>query len=192
MVYIGNIITDNKIDNIILYNIVKKPEDIIKGLPTLIIGYKKVKTIYSNFSMLDWKIDDNVYWTYGRRERGERYYDDLERFKDLCFNNMLKSVKYCNFNILTASVKHKKRLFNFLKDNTKKTVYIENDMVYIYNDNKCVIGFSLRDIEYCGGNKKKVLSLLLNNKVISSKEVFNNEFSYSLKNIPYIIPYLYN
>ena len=192
MKYIGNIITDNKIDDVALYNVIKNKEDIIHDIPTLIIGYKKVKTLYDSFSMLDWKIEDNVYWTYGRRERGEKYYDDLDRFKKLCFNNMIKTVDYRLFNVLTENVEHKKLFFSFLKDSSVKTVYIENDMAYIYNGNKHVIGFSLRDVEYGGGNKKKTLSVLLNNNVVSSKDVFTNEFAYSLKNIPYIIPYLYS
>lgn len=192
MKYIGNIITDSKIDDVVLYNVVKSKENIIKDIPTLIIGYKKVKTIYNNFSMLDWKVEDNVYWTYGRRERGERYYDDLEKFKKLCFKNMIKTVKYYLFNVLIEDVERKKKFLSFLKDKNVKTVYIDNDMAYIYNGNKHVIGFSLRDVEYSGGNKKKTLSILLKNKVINSKDVFTNEFAYSFKNIPYIIPYLYS
>ena len=191
MKFIGNIVTDTRIDLPKLYNIVRKKEDIIKDIPTLIIGYKKVNDLYDNFSMLDWEIEYNVYWTYGRRERGERYLDDIERFQQLCFNKMVKSIKYYLFNVLIEGVDKKKRFFEFLKNDTPKTVYINNDMAYIYSENKHVVGISLRDIEYCGGNKKKTLSILLKNKVINSNEVFMNNFLYDLKNIPYIIPYLY-
>lgn len=193
MKYIGNIIIDGKINDVDLYNVVKRKEDIIEDLPTLIIGYNKTKTIYKEFSILDWKIEDNIYWTYGRRERGEKYIERLENFKKMCFQNMIKTVKYYLFNVLIEEEERKKKFFQFLKEDTVKTIYIDDEMVYIYKDNKHVIGISLRDVEYNGGNKKRILSILLNkNKVISSKDVFKSEYAYTLKTIPYVIPYLYS
>lgn len=197
MKYLGNIITDSKIKDVEYYNVVKSKDKIIPDIPTLIVGYTKTKSIYDNkFSMLDWKIEDNVYWTYGRRERGERYIEDIEKFKLLCFNTLIKTVDYRLFNVLTESTEKKKEFFKYIKDKKDKTVYIDNDMVYLYEDNKHVTGFSLRDIDYNGGNRKKVLSILFSdnkNNVLNSKDVlFNNEFSYTLRTKPYIIPYLYS
>ena len=196
MKYLGNFVTDSRINNLEYYNIVKSLEKIIPDIPTLIVGYHKTISVYGeNFSILDWKLDNNLYWTYGRRERGERYLEDIEKFKTICFNDMIKTVDYRLFNVLVEDVNKKKEFFNYIKDKKHKTIYIDNDMVYLYEDNKHVIGFSLRDIDYSGGNKKKILSVLLsdvNNNILSAKEVFNNEFSMALKNKPYIIPYLYS
>ena len=196
MKYLGNIVTDSKLTTFDYYNVVKTKDKIIEDIPTLIVGYEKTKSIYGdNFSVLDWKIEDNVYWTYGRRERGEKYLENIEKFKNLCFNDMVKTVDYRLFNVLVESTERKKEFFNYIRDKKDKTIYISDDMVYLYEDNKHVIGFSLRDVEYGGGNKKKILSILLSddkNNVLNSKDVFNNEFSYTLKNKPYIIPYLYS
>lgn len=196
MKYLGNIVTDSKLTTFDYYNVVKTKDKIIEDIPTLIVGYEKTKSIYGdNFSVLDWKIEDNVYWTYGRRERGEKYLENIEKFKNLCFNDMVKTVDYRLFNVLVESTERKKEFFNYIKDKKNKTIYISDDMVYLYEDNKHVIGFSLRDVEYGGGNKKRILSILLSddkNNILNSKDVFNNEFSYTLKNKPYIIPYLYS
>lgn len=194
MKYLGNIVTDNKITGVDCYNVVKSFDKIIKDIPTLIIGYKKVSSIYSEFSMLDWKIDDNIYWTYGRRERGDKYIEHLEKFKNLCLENITDTVEYRLFNVLVEPIERKKLFFEFMKSSENKTIYFDNDMVYIYSDNKHVYGLSLRDIDYCGGNRNKTLSILLhgNNNVISGKEVYKNEFGFILKDMPYIIPYLYS
>ena len=196
MKYLGNIVTDSRINNLEYYNIVKSLEKIIPDIPTLIVGYHKTISVYGkNFSILDWKLDNNLYWTYGRRERGDRFLEDIEKFKTLCLNYMIKTVDYRLFNVLLESVDRKKEFLSYIKDKKDKIVYIDDDMVYLYEDNKHVIGFSLRDIEYSGGNKKKILSILLSdekNKVLNSKDVFNNEFNITLKNKPYIIPYLYS
>lgn len=194
MKYLGNIITDGKFDDTILYNVVKTKDKIIEGIPTLIIGYSKTKTIYDKFSILDWKIEDNVYWSYGRRERGERYFETIDKFKDLCFKIMLDTVKYNLFNVIIETTENKHKFFDFLKSDVEKTVFINNDMVYIYYNNKHVTGFSLRDIDYIGGNRKKVLSKVLspNNKIINSKDIFNEKFVQRLKNKPYVVPYLYS
>ena len=196
MRYLGNIVTDSRINNLEHYNVVKTIDKVISDIPTLIVGYHKTISIYgNNFSILDWKIGDNIYWTYGRRERGDRFLEDIEKFKTLCLNYMIKTVDYRLFNILLESVDRKKEFLSYIKDKKDKIVYIDDDMVYLYEDNKHVMGFSLRDIEYSGGNKKKILSILLSdekNKVLNSKDVFNNEFNITLKNKPYIIPYLYS
>lgn len=196
MKYLGNIVTDSRINNLEYYNIVKSLEKIIPDIPTLIVGYHKTISVYGeNFSILDWKLGNNLYWTYGRRERGDRFLEDIEKFKTLCLNYMIKTVDYRLFNVLLESVDRKKEFLSYIKDKKDKIVYIDDDMVYLYEDNKHVMGFSLRDIEYSGGNKKKILSILLSdekNKVLNSKDVFNNEFNITLKNKPYIIPYLYS
>ena len=194
MKYLGNIVIDGKFENSKLYNVVKDLDNIIEDIPTLIVGYKKVKSLFDTFSMLDWKISKNVYWTYGRREKGERYVDDIEKFKTICFNYAIDNVKYKLFNVLTETIENKKKFFLFLKNDIKKTVYLENDMIYIYYDNKHVTGFSLSDVEYGGGNKNKTLSIIYsnkNNKILNNNEVLKKEYFTKFRNKPYIIPYLY-
>ena len=45
MKYLGNIVTDGNVENSKLYNVVKDLDNIIEDIPTLIVGYKKVKSL---------------------------------------------------------------------------------------------------------------------------------------------------
>ena len=196
MKYIGNILSNNKIDDDPLYNIVKSKEELIDGIPTLIIGWEKVNQIYSNVKILDWNIEKDVYWTFGKRERRNQMEKDIAKFKKLAMAKLSTSITYTFLNILTANNEIKGRLFSSLISSEEKIVYINNDMLYIYYSNsKKVLGISLRDIEYGKGNIKKLFSILYSNgaiRIIKDKEDVPFELRFSLKNSSYTIPYLYS
>ena len=66
---------------------------------------------------------------------------------------------YRYYNILIADDDEKKHIFSLL-DNEKDALYayLNNDMVYLLdNTDNSVIGFSLRDIDYLGKDRKKVI-----------------------------------
>ena len=194
MRFIGNIVTDSKMEDMVLYNIVKTIDDIDKTIPTLIIGWKKVNEYYPSVKILDWKINNLTYWTFGRREKGERYLSDLERFQDLCINVLYNTIEYEFFNVLIKENEEKKQFFKKLKDKTPKYVYIDNNIVYFYFDGVKVYGISLTDIEYEGGNIKKFLAILYNNesiKIIKTSDV-DFQIRFLLNNRIYLIPYIFS
>ena len=108
--YIGNIVTTSKIEIPEYFNIVKDYNSIIPDIPTLIIGWNKVNTIFSNVKILEWKIDKNTYWTFGRREKGEKYLDDLQKFQQICLKKLFTTIKYSFFNVLLESEEARKQL----------------------------------------------------------------------------------
>ena len=119
----------------VLYNVVKSIDDIDKTVPTLIIGWKKVNEYFPNVKILEWKINKLTYWTFGRREKGERYESDLEKFHQLCINYLYNSIQYEFFNVLIKEKQDKQLFFNMLKDKiAKKVVYVVNNMLYFYNN----------------------------------------------------------
>lgn len=192
---IANILTTSKkvshFNDFECYNIVSKKEDLIDGLPTLIIGWKLVNELYDSFDILSWKITDNVYWTFGKRERAEKYESDIIEFEKMIFNNLSDKVKYIFINIFTDE-ELKKEVFKKIKDkNISKTCYIENDMLFIHFDDDVVYGLSLRDIDYEGKDRKKILSLVYaESTVVKNKEFLPYDVRIRLLNIPYIIPYI--
>lgn len=195
--YLGNILTDAKqIKNAEFLNVVKEKDNCIENIPTLIVGYEKVKSLYSDneFSMLNWKIDDTIYWTFGRRERGERFEKDFNEFKKLVFNTVLKEIKYNYINLLISNREEKNKLFNIIKNNTKKTVYLDKDIVFVCeNNNKTVYGFSLLDIDYEEHSRNNILKLIYNNSNIDIVKLDNSlpfEMWLKLMQVPYIIPYV--
>ena len=68
-------------------------------------------------------------------------------------------------------------------------------MVYLLdNTDNSVIGFSLRDIDYLGKDRKKVISKIYHNKnvhIIEIKDCLTWETKNALRNCSYVIPYLW-
>lgn len=194
MRFLGNILTSGVVKNSEFYNVAKTKDELIDGIPTLIIGWSSAKEMYPNLKILDWKVDDLTYWTFGKRERRDRMEEDLEKFKKETMNHVIKSIKYKFVNLLTVSDNKKKRLFELIKDSSKKIVFVNNDMMYIYHDGfDYVIGFSLRDIQYECGTVKKIFNIIENSENIElakDKEIITYAMRRSLKDKLYLIPYL--
>lgn len=156
MRFIANILTDKKFINSELYNVVDNKDKLIDGIPTLVIGWGFTKKMYPNASILNWSIDNNIYWTYGKREKRSRYEENIEKFRQFAISNFIKSVKYKFYNLLIINNDEKDYIVSLLSKSDGSIVYINYNMVYILDNNKgLVIGFSLRDIDYIGKDRKK-------------------------------------
>lgn len=195
MRFIANILTNKKFVNSELYNIVNEKDKLIDGIPTLVIGWGFTKKMYPNANILNWSIDNNIYWTYGKREKRSRYEENIEKFRQFAISNFIKSVKYKFYNLLIINNDEKEYIISLLLKNDGSIVYINYNMVYILDNNKdLVIGFSLRDIDYIGKDRKKILSLIFSNKkniIVDIKETLSWETKNLLNNCGYVIPYLY-
>jgi len=189
---IANILTDGLFENDGLYNVVKEPSGLIRGIPTLVIGWEKTRVLYPEASIIEWKIDDDTYWTWGNRERREVQERDLVRFRKIAFGRMISSLKYVFLNVFTATDTTIGSFMKSLSDKRKKTIYIFNNMVYIYYEgNPNIIGVSLYDVEYAGMDIKKFFRFMYsgpNNMFI--KEEIPYKLRNELKNRVYVIPYI--
>jgi hypothetical protein len=196
MKYIANILTDKKFTDSELYNVVNSKDKLIGDIPTLIIGWGYTKKMYPEANILDWKINDNIFWTYGKREKRNKYEENIDKFKKLSINKFIKSVKYQYYNLLTISEEEKRYIISLLCRDCKTHIYINCDMVYIFDDeNNIVIGFSLRDIDYINNSRKKMFNIILrnkNNNVIDIKDTLSYDMKISLNECKYVIPYLYS
>lgn len=152
--------------------------------------------MYPEANILDWKINDNIFWTYGKREKRNKYEENVEKFKKASINKFIKSVKYQYYNLLTISEEEKKYIISLLCRDCKTYIYINCDMVYIFDDeNNIVIGFSLRDIDYINSSRKKMFNIILrnkNNNIIDIKDTLSYDMKISLNECKYVIPYLYS
>lgn len=192
MKFIANILTDKPFVNTELYNVVNDKDKLIDGIPTLVIGWEYTKKMYENANILNWEIDRNTYWTYGKREKRNRYEENLEKFRELALYRFIKSVKYSYFNILISSNEEKEYVWSLI-DTNGTYVYLNNDMVYAFDEQKNkVIGFSLRDIDYLKKDRKKVLSKIYSNtNLIEVKDNLSWETKNALRNCSYVIPFLW-
>lgn len=195
MRYIANILTDKNFKEKGLYNIVSSKKELIDGIPTLVIGWEFTKKMYNNANILDWEISRDVYWTYGNREKRNRYDENINKFKDLALLRFIKSVKYEYKNILLLTDEEKNEIIEIISGDGVN-VYIHNDMLYVLKDNKNVIGLSLRDIDYIGKDRKKILSKVFRNEKNHIISLTDSELSYDIKNTlykySYVVPYLFD
>jgi hypothetical protein len=194
MKFLANILTEKNFPSEGIYNVVNSKNNLIEGIPTLVIGWGFTKLNYPNANILDWEIDKMTYWTFGMREKRQRYEADIKKFKENIFNKLFKMVRYEYINLLIKD-NCIDSLLTILKYTDNLNVYINNDMLYIMCKNTNIIyGYSLRDIEYIGGKKKEVFTTIYSNKninLIDSKEDLSLDIKLLLKNNQHIVPYLF-
>lgn len=196
MNYLANIYTKSKIDIEPFFNVVDDENKLIDGIPTLIIGWDSVKSLYGDINILDKKVKDNIYWTFGKRERRNVMEVDVQKFKRKAMSITCNNVKYKFFNILTAKNDKKKSFYLLLKDTRHKTIFSFNNMLYIYIDGTdTVVSISLRDVDYIGGDVKKIFSTLYNNKfvkVANDNDLKDTNAKLFFKDNIYLIPYIFS
>lgn len=163
---IANIYTTSKFESE-LYNITDKKENLIQGVPTLIIGWQNAKKLYPDVDILNWKIDENTYWTFGKRERRNEYEEKLDKFLELSVSMLDKTTVYRFINLLSETNDVKKALLSKISSDSKKAALKYYDMLYITeSDYNVVYGISLRDIDYEGKDRNCVLNLIKGNSNI--------------------------
>lgn len=196
MNYLANIYTKSKLDIEPFFNVVDDENKLIDGIPTLIIGWDSVKSLYGDINILDKKVKDNIYWTFGKRERRNVMEVDVQKFKKKAMSIVSNNVKYKFFNILTAKNDKKKSFYALLKDTRRKTIFSFNNMLYIYVDGTdTVVSISLRDVDYIGGDVKKIFSTLYNNKfvkVANDNDLKDTNAKLFFKDNIYLIPYIFS
>lgn len=196
MNYLANIYTKSKLDIEPFFNVVDDENKLIDGIPTLIIGWDSVKSLYGDINILDKKVKDNIYWTFGKRERRNVMEVDVQKFKRKAMSITCNNVKYKFFNILTAKNDKKKSFYLLLKDTRHKTIFSFNNMLYIYIDGTdTVVSISLRDVDYIGGDVKKIFSTLYNNKfvkVANDNDLKDTNAKLFFKDNIYLIPYIFS
>ena len=190
---IGYIVTKNKLENVLscikVVSSYRSIED--KSKPILIIGLEEAKKHASSFSILEKRLGENLFWTFGKREKRTDYEKDVEKFQEFVLKCALNEIKYFYLNVLTIKYEKIKKLLRIIRNNDLKTFYVDKKMIYMfYND--YILGLSVDIIEYLGVRKRKVLDMLHKNE---NNKVFYNDFqfNYKIKKIietkKYITPY---
>jgi hypothetical protein len=192
--YFGNIISEKNISLDGFKNL-SKIEDIDNDLPTIIIGWGKVKELYGDtVSILHKKINTKVFWTFSEKERKVDFEVDIENFKEYCYNNFGENIPYVYLDILYGKKNINKKIIKKILSLNDSTIYItENEMVYIYSEN-ILFGIDLNIFNYYNNKKEKVLNKIksLKNSVLVDSKIFNKyrDFLYKIKDKKRLIPYI--
>ena len=159
--------------------------------PTLLVGQKLGREHSDNFSLLDRKINDNLYWTFGRTENRYLYEKDIEKFQRKVITDIKERVRYYYVNPFKLPYSKAKKIVNLLFSPDKKYIYISRKMLYVlYGED--VIGISLLMLEYIGINVKKLLSRLYSNKdnsICTSTGKCELDVRSELPDCDYVVPY---
>jgi hypothetical protein len=163
---IANIVTNNKINVSEDFNVVKSMDEIIHGLPTLIVSFTYVNKHYPDFDVMEMHIKDNLYWTCTPTEGRDKFREDVFHFVYMVYKNLFEKVSY----IFVDPIQYKPRaLVKILKkihSLENKITYINGKMIYIYSDN-FIFGIDLKLLDYIGMDVEKIKT-----KIISLSSVF--------------------
>lgn len=171
---LANIVSNNKEDVSEEFNVVTSLDEIIQGLPTLIVGWDYVKANYPEYNMLERKLGDNLFWTFKKNEYREQHDEDIYNFSANTYKNLVKDIKYYFFDFISLNNVNIKKILKKLY-NSELTSYHHQqpskniDMVYIYSE-KIIYGIDLNQLEYMGFTKEKIL-----NKIIINSSAFLDE-----------------
>lgn len=192
--FVGNIVSKSNLNIDKYFNVVESLNDIIQGLPTLVIGWDIVKTIEPNADFIDKKLSKDIFWTFRKSERRDIFEEDLYNFIQYTYNLLVKDIKYQFVDFIELDKNETKDVFNQIK-NKKSISYFYNNMVYIHNE-KTIYGIDLKLVKYLDFdvnrtiNKIKTYSTVFlsdSDIIIEYKDIIDmldNEVKY--------IPYLYS
>ena len=166
---IGNIIVsspNSKVDD--CYNKFLSLANIDNNLPTMIIGLKNAKQNIENFSIFKQEYRNNMlWWTFSKTEKRSDYDKDMQKFYEVCINNIINNIKYHNININELTYSKIKKLIEYIINNYKKIYYIDNNkFIFIYDieKTKSIYGISLNTCAFYGISKEKILKMIANNQ----------------------------
>jgi hypothetical protein len=193
--FVANIVTKNNLNIDKYFNVVESIDDIIKELPTLVIGWDIVKTINPNADFIDKKLSKNIFWTFKKTERRDIFEEDLYDFIYYSYNLLVNNIEYKFVDTIQMTDNELKHVFKTIKEYKKSIAYKYGEMLYVYTQNN-IYGIDLNLLKYMGLDYNKTINkiksdslVFLDNEeiLIEYKDIIdmlNNEVKY--------VPYLYS
>lgn len=192
---IGNIVSVEKIDVSVDFNVVQSLDEIIQGLPTLIVGWSYVKKNYPDYDIIDRKLGDNLYWTFRKTEKRELHEEDIYNFKQMTYGYLIKDIDYVFIDPIQQNRKLIKKILKKIYSLEKKISYQHDNMIYLYGEN-IVFGIDLTLLEFIGLDPSKITQMISRNTHVSlTKEPIFIEYRKRIENLDNqvkYIPFLYS
>jgi hypothetical protein len=182
MGYIANIVTKSKLNVGSFFNVTSNFKSIDDSKPTLIIGWSEVKELFPEQDILNSYINENISWTFSKREKRYKYEKDLEEFINKSVRNLNNIVNYRFFNFILASSEKRESFLNYVQ-NGNCSIYYNSRFLYVFSSNdNMTFGISLNDLRYVGLDVKNFIKTLNsnNNNLIIDNLSFIEDDSLSL------------
>lgn len=149
---IGNVVCKRHINIDKNFNLIKSTNEIIEGLPTLIVGLDNAKSFTDKISYLDRKINTNTFWTFTRLEKRDLFEEDLFYFIKFSYDELLKSANFKFIDLILSDSDEINKVFNEIKTSDNVITFSYENMVYTHINNM-IYGFDLRQVDYIGKSK---------------------------------------
>lgn len=194
--YIANVITNGSAIGVTeMAERISNFENADMSKPTLIIGKKNAESIFGkeNIKVLNRNIKDNIVWTYAKNERRDDYLEGIKNFNSFVFGALKQKVKYKYFDVFHTNYSTVRDFILYMGNKQRKVAYLKKEHIYFYTKNS-VYGLDLRECEYLGIKKEKIVNIIKNAKNISFvSDLKENslELDEYLSSNAYLIPYIY-
>lgn len=194
--YIANVITNGSATGVTeMAERISNFENADMSKPTLIIGKKNAESIFGkeNIKVLNRNIKDNIVWTYAKNERRDDYLEGIKNFNSFVFSALKQKVKYKYFDVFHTNYSTVRDFILYMGNKQRKVAYLKKEHIYFYTKNS-VYGLDLRECEYLGIKKEKIVNIIKNAKNISFvSDLKENslELDEYLSSNAYLIPYIY-
>nr|DAG50388.1 MAG TPA: hypothetical protein [Bacteriophage sp.] len=194
--YIANVITNGSATGVTeMAERISNFENADMSKPTLIIGKKNAESIFGkeNIKVLNRNIKDNVIWTYAKNERRDDYLEGIKNFNSFVFDALKQKVKYKYFDVFHTNYSTVRDFILYMGNKQRKVAYLKKEHIYFYTKNS-VYGLDLRECEYLGIKKEKIINIIKNAKnisFVSNLEENSLELDEYLSSNAYLIPYIY-
>jgi len=158
MKIIGNIVTKNFFNINPRFNMVESYDDIIQGLPTLVIGFKDVKNLFPTFNILKHNITDKLYWTFDKNEKKDKFNQIVVEFVNICFLQFVNDINFIYIDPIHYSKKKLDKISKKLSELKNPKGIIKDDrVIYIYGD-KIIFSFDLDICEFAGISRDSIIN----------------------------------
>ena len=186
---IGNIVSTSNVSVSEDFNVVQSLDEIIQGLPTLIVGWDYVKKNYPDYDVTDRKLADNLYWTVKKTEKRDIYEEDLFYFIQNTYNGLVKDIDYYFLDPFSFNRKQLVRLLKKL--NTCKSIsYHHDNMVYIYVEDY-ILGIDISLMEFIGFKYDKIIDKIKQkSSIFLTKDMIFIEYKHRIENFENQVKYL--
>lgn len=146
------------------------------NIPTIIIGWNKVKELFPNQKITNKVITDNICWTFSEKEKRNDNTSDLNKFKKDCIKTFGSKYKYFFLNPFEIKFSNIKKIINKINQIENKVYFFDGTTFFILVDN-VIFGLNTNFLELTSITEEKIKMWLKNNKfeIFDKKQIFNIE-----------------